>query len=88
MPTLEQAVALGLTGGEYELIVEQIGREPHEVELAVFSLMWSEHCAYKHSRKLLRSLPTEGPRLALGPGENAGAIDVGDGWVVAFKVES
>ena len=50
--------------------------------------MWSEHCAYKHSKKLLRSLPTEGPRLALGPGENAGAVDVGDGWVVAFKVES
>jgi phosphoribosylformylglycinamidine synthase len=50
--------------------------------------MWSEHCAYKHSKKLLRSLPTEGPRLALGPGENAGAVDVGDGWVIAFKVES
>ena len=50
--------------------------------------MWSEHCAYKHSKKLLRTLPTEGPRLALGPGENAGAVDVGDGWVVAFKVES
>ncbi|MEA2418305.1 MAG: phosphoribosylformylglycinamidine synthase subunit PurL [Thermoleophilaceae bacterium] len=88
MPTVEQAVALGLTPAEYELICEQIGREPNEVELAVFSLMWSEHCAYKHSKKLLRSLPTEGPRLALGPGENAGAVDVGDGWVVAFKVES
>ena len=50
--------------------------------------MWSEHCAYKHSKKLLRTLPTEGPRLALGPGENAGAVDVGDGWVIAFKVES
>ncbi len=88
MPTVEQAVALGLTPGEYELIVEKIGRQPNAVELAVFSLMWSEHCAYKHSKKLLRSLPTEGPRLALGPGENAGAVDVGDGWVVAFKVES
>ncbi len=88
MPTVEQAVALGLTPAEYALICEQIGREPNEVELAVFSLMWSEHCAYKHSKKLLRSLPTEGPRLALGPGENAGAVDVGDGWVVAFKVES
>ena len=88
MPTVEQAVALGLTPDEYALICEQIGREPNEVELAVFSLMWSEHCAYKHSKKLLRSLPTEGPRLALGPGENAGAVDVGDGWVVAFKVES
>jgi phosphoribosylformylglycinamidine synthase subunit PurL len=88
MPTVEQAVALGLTPDEYGLICEQIGREPNEVELAVFSLMWSEHCAYKHSKKLLRSLPTEGRRLALGPGENAGAVDVGDGWVVAFKVES
>ena len=88
MPTVEQAVALGLTPGEFALIGEKLGREPNEVELAVFSLMWSEHCAYKHSKKLLRSLPTEGPRLALGPGENAGAVDVGDGWVVAFKVES
>jgi len=84
----QQAVALGLTAAEYALIVEKIGREPNEVELAVFSLMWSEHCAYKHSKKLLRGLPTEGPRLALGPGENAGAVDVGDGWVIAFKVES
>ncbi|HWI06375.1 MAG TPA: AIR synthase-related protein, partial [Solirubrobacteraceae bacterium] len=88
MATVDQAVALGLTPGEYELIVAQMGRAPNEVELAVFSLMWSEHCAYKHSKKLLRGLPTTGPRLALGPGENAGAVDVGDGWVVAFKVES
>jgi phosphoribosylformylglycinamidine synthase len=88
MPTVEQAVALGLTPDEFELIRADLGREPNDVELAVFSLMWSEHCAYKHSKKLLRTLPTEGPRLALGPGENAGAVDVGDGWVVAFKVES
>jgi phosphoribosylformylglycinamidine synthase subunit PurL len=88
MPTVEQAIALGLTEAEFELIREELDREPNEVELAVFSLMWSEHCAYKHSKKLLRTLPTEGPRLALGPGENAGAVDVGDGWVVAFKVES
>jgi phosphoribosylformylglycinamidine synthase II len=88
MPTVDQAVALGLTEDEFELIRSELGREPNEVELAVFSLMWSEHCAYKHSKKLLRALPTEGPRLALGPGENAGAVDVGGGWVVAFKVES
>src|SRR3954469_7618158 len=88
MPTVEQAVALGLTESEFQLIREELDREPNEVELAVFSLMWSEHCAYKHSRKLLRALPTEGPRLALGPGENAGAVEVGGGWVVAFKVES
>ncbi len=79
---------LGLTDAEYELIVEKLGREPNEVELAVFSLMWSEHCGYKHSRRLLRTLPTEGPRLVLGPGENAGAVSVGDGLACAFKVES
>jgi phosphoribosylformylglycinamidine synthase subunit PurL len=79
---------LGLTDGEYELIVDKLGREPNEVELAVFSLMWSEHCGYKHSRRLLKSLPTEGPRLVLGPGENAGAVSVGDGLACAFKVES
>ena len=79
---------LGLTDGEYELIVEKLGREPNEVELAVFSLMWSEHCGYKHSRRLLKTLPTEGPRLVLGPGENAGAVVLGDGLACAFKVES
>jgi phosphoribosylformylglycinamidine synthase len=80
--------ALGLTDLEYELIVERLEREPGDVELAMLSLMWSEHCAYKHSRKLLRRLPTEGPHVLLGPGENAGAVDVGDGLAVAFKVES
>jgi phosphoribosylformylglycinamidine synthase II len=80
--------ALGLTDFEYERIVELLGQEPNQVELAMFSLLWSEHCAYKHSRKLLRRLPTEGPRVVMGPGENAGAVDVGDGWSVAFKVES
>jgi phosphoribosylformylglycinamidine (FGAM) synthase-like enzyme len=79
---------LGLTDDEYSLIVDKLSREPNEVELAVFSLMWSEHCGYKHSRRLLRSLPTEGPRLVLGPGENAGAVDVGGGLACAFKVES
>ena len=79
---------LGLTDGEYELILEKLGREPNEVELAIFSLMWSEHCGYKHSRRLLKTLPTEGPRLVLGPGENAGAVSVGDGMACAFKVES
>jgi phosphoribosylformylglycinamidine synthase subunit PurL len=79
---------LGLTDAEYELIVEKLGRDPNEVELAVFSLMWSEHCGYKHSRRLLKTLPTEGGRLILGPGENAGAVDVGHGMAAAFKVES
>ena len=79
---------LGLTDSEYELIVEKLGREPNDVELAMFSLLWSEHCAYKHSRKLLRRLPTEGERVVMGPGENAGAVAVGGGYAVAFKVES
>ena len=79
---------LGLTDAEYELIVEKMGRAPNEVELAVFSLMWSEHCGYKHSRRLLKTLPTEGGKLVLGPGENAGAVDIGNGLAAAFKVES
>ncbi|MEA2279566.1 MAG: phosphoribosylformylglycinamidine synthase subunit PurL [Solirubrobacteraceae bacterium] len=79
---------LGLTDAEYELIVEKLEREPNEVELAVFSLMWSEHCGYKHSRRVLRTLPVEGGKLLLGPGENAGAVAVGEGLACAFKVES
>jgi phosphoribosylformylglycinamidine synthase subunit PurL len=79
---------LGLTDAEYDAICARMGREPNPLELAVFSLMWSEHCAYKHSKKLLRELPTEGPHLLMGPGENAGVVDVGDGLAVAFKVES
>ncbi len=88
LPTVEQAVELGLTEAEYERIVELMERPPNQVELAMFSLLWSEHCAYKHSRKLLGRLPTEGERVVMGPGENAGAVDVGGGHAVAFKVES
>jgi phosphoribosylformylglycinamidine synthase subunit PurL len=79
---------LGLTDHEYELILEGLQREPTDTELAMLSLMWSEHCAYKHSKKLLRRLPTEGPAVLMGPGENAGVVDVGGGLGVAFKVES
>jgi phosphoribosylformylglycinamidine synthase II len=79
---------LGLTDDEYARILDRLGRAPGDVELAMLSLMWSEHCGYKHSRRLLRRLPTEGPHLLLGPGENAGAVDVGGGLAVAFKVES
>jgi phosphoribosylformylglycinamidine synthase II len=79
---------LGLTDSEFDRIRELMERDPNEVELAMFSLLWSEHCAYKHSRKLLRKLPTEGPLVLMGPGENAGAVDVGGGYAVAFKVES
>jgi phosphoribosylformylglycinamidine synthase len=79
---------LGLTDAEYELILARLGREPAPAELAMLSLMWSEHCAYKHSKKLLRRLPTTGPAVLMGPGENAGVVDVGGGLGVAFKVES
>lgn len=79
---------LGLTDSEYDLICEKMGREPNGVELAMFSLLWSEHCAYKHSKKLLGTLPTDGPRVVMGPGENAGAVDIGNGHSIAFKVES
>ena len=79
---------LGLTDDEYDRIVSLLGRDPNGVELAMFSLMWSEHCGYKHSRRLLETLPTDGPRVVMGPGENAGAVDVGGGLACAFKVES
>jgi phosphoribosylformylglycinamidine synthase subunit PurL len=88
LPTVEDALALGLTRAEYELVCEHQGRAPNQVELAMYSLLWSEHCAYKHSKRLLRTLPTEGPHVVMGPGENAGAVDVGGGLVCAFKVES
>jgi phosphoribosylformylglycinamidine synthase subunit PurL len=78
----------GLTEPEYELVVQALGRAPNAVELGMFGAMWSEHCAYKHSRPLLGRLPTDGPRVLVGPGENAGAIDIGDGLAVVFKVES
>jgi len=88
LPAVEDALALGLTRAEYELVCEKQGRVPNQVELAMYSLLWSEHCAYKHSKKLLRTLPTEGEHVVMGPGENAGAVDVGGGLVCAFKVES
>jgi phosphoribosylformylglycinamidine synthase subunit PurL len=88
LPSVEDAVTLGLTREEYALIVDKIGRPPNQVELAMFSLLWSEHCAYKHSKLLLKTLPTEGRHVVMGPGENAGAVAVGDGLAVAFKVES
>jgi phosphoribosylformylglycinamidine synthase subunit PurL len=87
-PTLQDALGLGLTADEYALVCEKQGAPPNVLELAMYSLLWSEHCAYKHSKKLLRTLPTEGRHVVMGPGENAGAVDVGSGLVCAFKVES
>src|SRR5271156_2819519 len=88
LPTVEDAQALGLTPEEYDLVCEKQEGPPNILELAMYSLLWSEHCAYKHSKKLLRTLPTEGSHVVMGPGENAGAVDIGNGLVCAFKVES
>jgi phosphoribosylformylglycinamidine synthase len=78
----------GLTEAEYDLVVGALRRAPNPVEFGMFGAMWSEHCAYKHSRPLLGRLPSTGPAVLVGPGENAGAIDIGDGLAVVFKVES
>jgi phosphoribosylformylglycinamidine synthase subunit PurL len=84
----ELARAHGLTAHEYQTIQELLGRTPTFTELGVFSVMWSEHCSYKSSRKHLRMLPMRGRDVVGGPGENAGALDIGDGWVAVFKIES
>ena len=78
----------GITPDEYQRIEQILGRAPNYTELGIFSVMWSEHCSYKSSRVHLRKFPTTGARVVLGPGENAGVIDIGDGWVAAFKMES
>jgi phosphoribosylformylglycinamidine synthase subunit PurL len=78
----------GLKPDEYDRICNILGRKPNITELGLYSVMWSEHCGYKHSRALLKTLPTKGPRVLQGPGENAGIVDIGEGWAVAFKVES
>src|SRR5712664_359271 len=79
----------GLTSEEFERIKKILGREPNFTELGIFSVMWSEHCSYKNSRKELRKFPTTGPNILVKAGEeNAGVVDIGDGWAVAFKMES
>ena len=90
MPTVTLQLALdhGLTADEYQRILNHLGRTPTFEELGVFSVMWSEHCSYKSSRRFLRQLPTTGPEILQGPGENAGIVDVGDGLAVVFKIES
>src|SRR6266704_639003 len=78
----------GITPEEYERIKSALGREPSLTELGIFSVMWSEHCSYKSSRVHLKRLPTRSKLVVQGPGENAGIIDIGDGWACAFKIES
>src|ERR1700752_2656864 len=87
-PMAELALEYGLKPDEYRLIVTRLNREPNAVELGVFSVMWSEHCSYKSSRKHLAKFPTKGPRVIQGPGENAGVVDIGDGQACVFKMES
>jgi phosphoribosylformylglycinamidine synthase len=86
--TAEQVASHGITPEEYRKIIEMLGREPNYTELGVFSVMWSEHCSYKSSRPYLKLLPTEGPHVLQGPGENAGVVDIGEGLAVVFKMES
>ncbi|MEG4799726.1 phosphoribosylformylglycinamidine synthase subunit PurL [Microcoleus sp. ARI1-B5] len=92
MPNLpfspEQIAAERLKPEEYEEIVQRLGRHPNKAELGMFGVMWSEHCCYKNSRPLLKQFPTEGARILVGPGENAGVVDLGDGLQLAFKIES
>jgi phosphoribosylformylglycinamidine synthase subunit PurL len=84
----QTAAEFGLKPDEYDLILQRLGREPNFVELGVFSVMWSEHCSYKSSRRHLSKFPTTGPRVICGPGENAGVVDIGDGQACIFKMES
>jgi len=84
----ETYTSLGLSDHEYDRIIELLGRAPNYLELSLFSVMWSEHCGYKNSRPMLRRFPNAGPRVLQGPGENAGVVEVGEGWALAFKVES
>jgi phosphoribosylformylglycinamidine synthase len=88
MITSEVIAAHNLTAEEYARIIELMGREPTFAELGIFSVMWSEHCSYKSSRVHLKRLPTQGERVIVPPGENAGVVDIGDGWCACFKVES
>jgi phosphoribosylformylglycinamidine synthase len=86
--TPELVAEHGITGEEYERLVNMLGRTPTFTELGIVSALWSEHCSYKHSRNLLKTLPTQAPWVLQGPGENAGVISIGDGLAVAFKIES
>ncbi|WP_293449401.1 phosphoribosylformylglycinamidine synthase subunit PurL [Planktotalea sp.] len=86
--TTDLIASHGLSADEYQVILGLIGREPSYTELGIFSAMWNEHCSYKSSKKWLRTLPTQGPQVICGPGENAGIVDIGDGQAVVFKMES
>mgnify|MGYP005656959707 FL=1 len=82
------AQSMGLSAEEWQLILKRLERTPNQCELGIFSAMWSEHCSYKSSRRWLKTLPTEGPQVIQGPGENAGVVDIGDDLATVFKIES
>ncbi|OBQ12460.1 phosphoribosylformylglycinamidine synthase subunit PurL [Anabaena sp. AL09] len=84
----QEIASEGIKPEEYTEIVRRLGRHPNKAELGMFGVMWSEHCCYKNSRPLLKQFPTTGPRILVGPGENAGVVDIGDGLQLAFKIES
>jgi phosphoribosylformylglycinamidine synthase II len=86
--TFDDAAAMGLSRDEWDLILKRLDRTPNQCELGIFSAMWSEHCSYKSSKKWLKTLPIDGPQVIEGPGENAGAVDIGDGLAAIFKIES
>ncbi len=86
--TPEVVAEHGLKPDEYKRVQEVLGRDPNYTELGIFSVMWSEHCSYKSSKVYLKTLPTEGPQVLQGPGENAGVVDIGDGQAACFKMES
>ena len=88
VPPAELLAEVALTEAEYRLAVDALGRAPNPLELGIIGALWSEHCGYKTSRPLLSRLPTRGPRVLQGPGENAGAVDIGAGLACVFKIES
>lgn len=88
MSLRKKAATFGLTSEEFDQVITALGREPNALEAAMFGALWSEHCGYKNSRPLLKRLPTQGKQVLQGPGENAGVVDIGDGYAVAFKMES
>ena len=88
MASRDEAKKLGLTDLEYDEILKILGREPNYLELTLYSVMWSEHCSYKNSKVVLKRLPTEGPQVLQGPGENAGIVDIGENLAIVMKVES
>ena len=88
MPVTKDGLTIDLTSEEMHRVIRKLGRYPNTVEWGMFDIMWSEHCSYKSSRPALKLLPTKSPRVIVGPGQDAGVVDIGDGYAVVFKIES